>query len=233
LELSDTSHRRERQRERTLIEVKQVARRQLVAGGPTAISLRAIGRDMGMTAAALYRYFPALDAVIIDLCTDLYTEVRLACSAAADALPADQPGARLIAMARALRAWALAHRPEATLLFGPPVAGVDEFQKQCLDLEHAGAAFGRMFIEPMLQLHAAGRLPATPHVDLAQLSGVLPAQGELPIEVSAFFLNSWTRFYGVLAAELFGQLSWAAIDTEPLFEAELAAFAAAFEQPAR
>ncbi|MFC7763511.1 hypothetical protein ACFQY4_39820 [Catellatospora bangladeshensis] len=38
------------------------------------------------------------------------------------------------------------------------------------------------------------------------------------------FLNSWTRLYGVLAAELFGQLSWAATNTEPLFEAELAFF---------
>jgi AcrR family transcriptional regulator len=229
--LSDTSHRRERQRERTLAEVKQYARQQLVAGGPAAISLRAIGRDMGMTAAALYRYFPALDAVIIDLCADLYTEVRLACEAAGATFPPDQHVERMVAMARALRHWALTHRPEATLIFGPPLAGVEQFQQLCLDLEHAGAALGRVFIEPMLHLHAAGRLPATPHLDLSQLSEALPAQGDLPIEVSAFFLNSWTRFYGVLAAELFGQLSWAATDTQPLFEAELAAFSASFQPP--
>jgi AcrR family transcriptional regulator len=224
--LSDTSHRRERQRERTLTEVKQIARQQLVTGGPATISLRAIGRDMGMTAAALYRYFPALDAVIIELCADLYTEVRLVCEAAGETFPVDQPVERLMAMARALRGWALEHRPEATLLFGPPLSGVEQFHQQCIDLEHAGASFGRAFIEPMLQLHAQGRLPATPHIDLAQLAGALPAMGELPIEVSAVFLNAWTRFYGVLAAELFGQLSWAATDTEPLFEAELAAFTA-------
>ena len=27
---------------------------------------------MGMTAPALYRYYPALDALILELCTDLY-----------------------------------------------------------------------------------------------------------------------------------------------------------------
>jgi AcrR family transcriptional regulator len=225
--MSDTSHRRERLRERTLAEIKELARTQLVAGGPASISLRAIARDMGMTAAALYRYFPALDALVIELCTGLFDEVRAECEAARDALgPAADPVDRLIVMARTLRRWALAHRPEATLIFGPPVPGVEQFQKQCVDLEHAGACFGNVFVQPMVELWQAGRLPDASHVDLARLAGALPAQGELPIEVTAVFLTSWTRLYGVLAAELFGQLSWAATNTEPLFEAEIAFFAA-------
>lgn len=224
--MSDTSHRRERVRERTVAEIKQLARTQLVAGGPASISLRAIARDMGMTAAALYRYFPALDALVIELCTDLFDEVRAACEAARDALdPAADPVQRLTVMARALRSWALAHRPEATLIFGPPVPGVEQFHEQCVDLEHAGACFGAIFIQPMVELWQAGRLPEAAHVDLDRLAGALPQQGELPLEVTAVFLNSWTRLYGVLAAELFGQLSWAATNTEPLFEAELAFFA--------
>src|SRR5687768_13452672 len=133
--MSDTSHRRERVRERTLAEIKELARIQLVAGGPAGVSLRAIARDMGMTAAALYRYFPALDALVIELCTDLFDEVRTACEAARDALdPAADPVERLVVMARALRTWALAHRPEATLIFGPPVPGVEQFHEQCHDL---------------------------------------------------------------------------------------------------
>ncbi len=224
--MSDTSHRRERVRERTVAEIKELARTQLVAGGPASISLRAIARDMGMTAAALYRYFPALDALVIELCTDLFDEVRAACEAARDALdPAADPVERLVVMARALRSWALAHRPEATLIFGPPVPGVEQFHEQCVDLEHAGACFGAIFIQPMVELWEAGRLPEPAHVDLERLAGALPQQGELPLEVTAVFLNSWTRLYGVLAAELFGQLSWAATNTEPLFEAELAFFA--------
>ncbi|BCJ72840.1 TetR family transcriptional regulator [Catellatospora sp. IY07-71] len=224
--MSDTSHRRERLRERTVAEIKELARTQLVAGGPASVSLRAIARDMGMTAAALYRYFPALDALVIELCTDLFDEVRIACEAARDALdPAADPVERLVVMARALRGWALAHRPEATLIFGPPMPGVEQFHEQCKDLEHAGACFGAIFIQPMVELWEAGRLPEAAQVDLDRLAGALPAQGELPIEVTAVFLTSWTRLYGVMAAELFGQLSWAATDTEPLFEAELAFFA--------
>ncbi|MEV4413474.1 TetR/AcrR family transcriptional regulator [Catellatospora sp. NPDC049609] len=223
--MSDTSHR-ERVRERTVAEIKELARRQLVAGGPASVSLRAIAREMGMTAAALYRYFPALDALVIELCTDLYDEVRAECETARDALgPAADPVDRLLAMARTLRGWALAHRPEATLIFGPPVPGVEQFHEQCLDLEHAGACFGAIFVQPMVELWEAGRLPDASHVDLTRLAGALPSQGELPIEVTAVFLTSWTRLYGVLAAELFGQLAWAATNTEPLFEAELAFFA--------
>lgn len=224
--MSDTSHRRERLRERTVGEIKELARAQLVASGPASVSLRAIARDMGMTAAALYRYFPALDALVIDLCTDLYNEVRLECEAARDALgAAADPVDRLTAMARTLRRWALAHRPESTLIFGPPVPGVEQFHQQCLDLQHAGACFGSIFVQPMVELWQDGRLPDVGHLDLTRLAGALPAHGELPIEVTAVFLTSWTRLYGVLAAELFGQLNWAATDTEPLFEAELAFFA--------
>jgi len=51
-----TPPRRERLRTATVAEIKDGARRLLVTGGPQAISLRAIARDMGMTAPAIYRY---------------------------------------------------------------------------------------------------------------------------------------------------------------------------------
>src|SRR5690348_8415032 len=54
-------NRRERVRAATVQEIKDVARRQLVGDGPSAVSLRAIAREMGMTAPALYRYFPSFD----------------------------------------------------------------------------------------------------------------------------------------------------------------------------
>ena len=41
----------------TAQEIKQTARRLLVDQGPEAVTLRAIAREIGMTAPALYRYF--------------------------------------------------------------------------------------------------------------------------------------------------------------------------------
>jgi len=59
-----TPTRRERLRTATVAEIKDLARRLLKAGGPQSISLRAIARDMGMTAPAIYRYFPSLDQLV-------------------------------------------------------------------------------------------------------------------------------------------------------------------------
>ncbi|MCI0690009.1 MAG: hypothetical protein L0Y54_22660, partial [Sporichthyaceae bacterium] len=47
-----TLTRRERLRTATVAEIKDLARRLLALGGAQAISLRAIARDMGMTAPA-------------------------------------------------------------------------------------------------------------------------------------------------------------------------------------
>src|SRR6266511_91616 len=67
--------RRERLREATLREIREVARRLLVDEGPAAISVRAIAREMGMTAPALYRYYPSHTHLVAALTADLYTEL--------------------------------------------------------------------------------------------------------------------------------------------------------------
>ena len=56
--------RRERLREQTRAEIKSAARAQLVTHGPRGIQLRAIARDVGLTAPALYRYFPSLEELL-------------------------------------------------------------------------------------------------------------------------------------------------------------------------
>ncbi|HCT79719.1 MAG TPA: TetR family transcriptional regulator [Micromonosporaceae bacterium] len=209
------SDRSQRRRELTRAEIKGAARAQLVKAGPSAISLRAIARDMGITAPALYRYYPALDSLILELCTDLYVELRLACEGARDLVPAEDHVKRLQDMAREFRRWVLAHPAETALIFGPPMPGVEQFHEQCVDLSHAGAQFGQIFIDPLLALHAQGRLP---------VGKALVEHEEVPADVYTFFLNAWTQFYGLIMAEAFGHLSWAVTDAEPLFEAQLEAF---------
>src|SRR6516162_6809338 len=49
--------RRDRLRAATVEEIIQTARELIVRSGPEAASLRAIAREMGMTAPGLYRYF--------------------------------------------------------------------------------------------------------------------------------------------------------------------------------
>ena len=110
--------RRDRRREETTTDIKTTARAQLAAGGPTAISLRAIARQLGMTPSAVHYYFPGrealIDALIVDGWDSLATALR-AHYEQARLLSAHQ---RWIAVTRAHRAWALEHPSEYLLLYG-------------------------------------------------------------------------------------------------------------------
>jgi AcrR family transcriptional regulator len=222
--------RRERLRTATVSEIKNVARRLLVAGGPTAISLRAIARDMGMTAPAIYRYFPSLDALVAELTEDLYDEMRERTQAAGDHVATTDPLGRIGAMARGFRRWSLDNPAEFGLMFGNPVPGVSAFEDGCASPDHAGARFGAPFLAALTDLWHTAPFPTPPaHVIVDRLGPHLtPYQLEvgqdLPIEVVYTYLSAWIRLYGIVAMEVFGHLQWAVDEVEPLFELELATF---------
>jgi len=238
--VTQAATRRERLREGTVADIKRTARELLVYGGPSAISLRAIARTLGMSAAALYRYFPSLEALVMELAGDLYDELREAVTAAARDATADGGGAgsgaeadpwavaavRLGAMARAYRAWSLGHPAEFALIFGNPVPGIAELEDDCLSPDHPGARLGAAFLEPFVALWRSGDASVRHAPDLgASTAPLVAVHGEdLPAGALAAFLAGWTRLYGLVAMEVFGHLRWAVTDVSPLFEAELAAF---------
>src|SRR3974390_1590856 len=67
--------RRDRMRAATVDEIIQTARRLLVESGPEAMSLRAIAREMGMTAPGLYRYFASHEELLRHVCASIFTEL--------------------------------------------------------------------------------------------------------------------------------------------------------------
>lgn len=219
--------RRERLRTATVTEIKQVARRQLVAGGASAISLRAAARDMGMTAAALYRYFPSLEALVEELCADLYGELTAAVTKARETVPPHDPVGRIAEACRAFRRWSIAHPAEFTLMFGSPLPSLADFDPDC-HMHSAAAVFCGTFLETFLEIWDRRRLalaidPAL-EVQIAEAACPLvdPSGRVLPRPAYLLFVSGWVRLYGLLAMEVFGHLHWAATDAEPIFEAELA-----------
>jgi AcrR family transcriptional regulator len=221
--------RRERLRTSTLSEIKDEARRLLVTGGPDAISLRAIAREMGMTAPAIYRYFDSLDALIEALAGDLYLELSAVVGAAkADA--GDDPLDQLKAMARAFRDWSVAHPAEFALILGNPLPGIVAFQENCDDEHHPGVEFGRPFMETINVLWLRDPYPTPPRSLMeerlaAHLEPLRASHGEeVPIEVAWAFLSGWSRLYGLVSMEVFHHLRWAVSDPGALFEMELHAY---------
>src|SRR3954470_24611195 len=66
--------RRDRLRAATKAEIVETARKLLVADGLTGVTLSAIGRDMGMTAPALYRLYASLGSLLESLCVALFDD---------------------------------------------------------------------------------------------------------------------------------------------------------------
>jgi AcrR family transcriptional regulator len=98
--------------------VKRVALRQLEEGGPGAVAVNAIARELGVSGPALYRYFKNRDALLTELVLEAYNDL-------ADALERTDS---LEAVARAYRAWALEQPHRYRLLFSSPLPGYDAHQ---------------------------------------------------------------------------------------------------------
>ena len=224
--------RRDRVRAATTGEIKDTARRILVAKGPEEVSLRAIAREMGMTAPALYRYFGSREDLIRHVCGDIFTEIATDIRAAA-ARAAQEPGgdvtAKLIAACREFRHWALGHREEFGLLFGTPLPGLeplhnDETDKCAMEF---GNSFMALFLE--LWLRHPFPVPADEQIDpglAAQLARYIGGLGvDLPIGAALIFLRCWVRLYGMVSLEVFGHLGFALDDAAPMFEITLAELA--------
>jgi AcrR family transcriptional regulator len=234
--VAESLTRRERVRASTVSEIKETARRILVTEGSESLSLRAIARDMGMTAPALYRYFPSREDLVLDLVADLYHEVSDRMEAARDAEAPDDAPARLLAVSRAFRAWALAHPREFALTFGSPIPGVafheDTPEHQATRSHQAAVRFGGIFGELVARIYLERRFPVPAEEDMdPALRDQLHAWSEtfpvpLPAGVAQVFLSCWIRLYGTVTMEVFDHLKFALGDAEPLFEAELRDLAA-------
>jgi AcrR family transcriptional regulator len=229
----DAGTRRERQRAATVQEIKDVARRLLVEQGTAALSLRAIAREVGVTAPALYRYFDGHEALVDTLAADFYNELCDAMERAQTEGREEHPedvrmavAHRLMAAATAFRTWSVDHPAEFSLIFGTPIPGVDLYDENSAACV-AGQRFGLVFAALFLELWAV-RPFSVP--DLAELDPRLIPQLEdyrlrlgvdLPIPVVYVFLSCWARLYGLVTMEVFGHLTFALSDAEPAFMTEL------------
>jgi len=232
VEMVQTLNRRDRVRAATTTEIKQTARQILVSEGPDAVSLRAIAREMGMTAPALYRYFGSHEELIKHVIADIFIELTNDLRVAIDEAGAISPGdttAKVIAAAWEFRRWSLNHQREFGLLFGTPLPGVnieqDEITAEC------GGKFGNTFFVLVLELWHAHPfpVPADEEIDpglLGQLERYREGLGDLaaglPQGLLLIFLRCWVRLYGIVSLEVFGHLGFALDDAEPLFELMLA-----------
>src|SRR4051794_40388228 len=155
---------------------------------------------MGMTAPALYRYFPSREELVGGLIVDLYGELAEAMEAARDAVGADDPPEQLAMTSRAFRTWARANPREFGLLFGSPMPGIDapahqEDSPAGRGADRFGAIFGALVAR--ISLQAPFPIPAEEEIDpvlrdeLRAWCSASPV--ELPLGAAQVFLSCWIR----------------------------------------
>lgn len=214
---------REMQRMAVELEIKSVARRQLAQEGVQDVTLRAIAREMGITAPALYRYFPSLDDLVSAMCVDLAEEVTDAVGAAVAQAP--DPGRALLTAVRTFRSWAVGNRNEFALLFG---------QDDARRSRDSTVRFAEIFFS--LAVDAWASAPHGAVVATAPATGTVldtvrlladdrpdgpAATTALPPEVRFVVARSWVRLAGLVSLEVSGQLGGVLRDVAVYFESEL------------
>jgi AcrR family transcriptional regulator len=231
--------RRDRLRAATIEEIIQTARQLLVKNGPEAVSLRAIAREMGMTAPGLYRYFGSHEELVRHLCAGIFTELGADIHRAIEAAePPPGPAGtdlahdleakltvKMVAACREFRRWALNHKDEFGLVFGVPLPGLDDGRYDIAD--ECALAFAGTFFTLFLELwhKVPFPVPADERIDpglRAQLGRYRDALGtSIPLGAVMTFLRCWTVLYGAVAMEVFGHMSFALEDPAPMFELTL------------
>ncbi|MFI6319798.1 TetR/AcrR family transcriptional regulator [Nonomuraea sp. NPDC050556] len=213
--------RRDRLRQNTLAEIHAAARRLLIAGGSSAVTINAVAREVGMSGPALYHYYASHQELVSAVTADFYRELAQELRAASDAHADGPPARRLLAASRALRAWALAHRAEFGWMFASPAPAPDrDHVDSPRDLAEQG--FEAIFLEQVVDLWNTNPFPVPDLEDLApslrdQLNDYY-ATRRLPPEAAHVFLSCWIRLYGLLCMEVLNQLDFAYSDLEPVFE---------------
>jgi AcrR family transcriptional regulator len=229
--MAEALSRRDRVRAETTVEIKDTARKILVAHGPEAVTLRAIARDMGMTAPALYRYFGSHEDLIRHVIGDIFTEIGEGIQAAIDAAAPDMT-AKMIAACREFRRWGLGHQAEFGLLFGTPLPTLEALHTDQDVVAECAAKFSGVFFALFLELwhKQPFPVPADDEIDPGlrrQLASYRDGLGvDLPLGAGLVFLRCWIRLYGMVSLEVFGHLHFALDDAEPMFEITLSELAA-------
>ncbi|MFD9941161.1 TetR/AcrR family transcriptional regulator [Nonomuraea sp. NPDC059023] len=204
------SSMRERFREQVREDVKATALDQLAEGGPQAISINAIAKQLGVSGGGLYRYFASRDDLLTALVIDAYEDLHDAIAQKLGGEAAGRtPEERFRALARSYRAWALAEPHRYELLFKPPVPGYDAHAESL-----AAAARSLMVILLGVLAEFAGE-PATYQKDDV-LAARAAGSADFRLAVAV-----WSCVHGIVSLELGGGLSAMTVEVDALFEYEI------------
>lgn len=196
-----------------MAEIMRIARDQLVAEGPAALSLRAVARQLGIVSSAIYRYVSSRDELLTLLIVEAYSDLGGQVEKAVAAAPA-HPLERFTALARAVRSWALDDAARYALLFVTPVPG---YAAPAALTNDAGTrvvvalftildqAWANGMITTAVSGSAGDQEPAIPERLGRDLEAIRQDYGiSMPAELVARGFSCWSGLFGAVTFEVFG-----------------------------
>jgi len=208
--------------------IKDTAWKQIAQLGAAALSLRAIARELKITAPAIYNYFPSRDDLVTALIVDAFTSLGDSQKAAQESIPASKPEARFSALGLAYRDWAMAYPQRYQLIFGTPIPNYEA----PADVTLPAAAWALVpLIETIQVLYDAEKLRVE---DLARLTPALRSmleawqefvsQSGMQVHIEVLYLSFvvWSRVHGLVTLELGHQNPSFITDPGEFFRREIA-----------
>ena len=188
--------------------IKQTAWRQIAEYGASALSLRAIARELKISAPAIYNYFPDRDALVTALIIDAYQSFGDSQIEARDAIPASNMAGRLKAIGMAYRTWAHTYPQRYQLIFGTPIPG---YEAPTMEVLPSSARSISALFSVVEQLRVAGKLNVSsfPEVKTEYKVSFETWQkygGDVDMLSMSVAMVIWSRVHGIVSLEIAGNL---------------------------
>ncbi|MEQ8672430.1 MAG: TetR/AcrR family transcriptional regulator [Aggregatilineales bacterium] len=197
-------------REETHNAIKDTARRLMAERGTQGLSLRAIARELDLTAPALYYYFPRMDDLITALILDAFNGLAEAVEIVAEThaeLPAYE---QMIESLLAYRQWAREHKTEFQLIFGNPIPGyVAPAELTIPAAVRSMVAIGRAMYRVIDENDAeipAHHLNIPPHLSAYFQDVTNRIDGDFPVFAVPLTVSLWSDLQGMVLMELIEHL---------------------------
>ena len=220
--------RREKILDITREEIKDTARQLMAEKGTGGLSVRAIARQMGMTAPALYHYYDSLNDLITALIQDAFIDLGETIESAAKDPLLKTTGERLTAVAYAYRQWALQNSIDFQLIYGNPIPNYN--QPTDVTYPPARRSFlvtAKIFADGIERgdIDLPGIYNDFPHAIEKSLINLTNIEGhDLPLPALYLAAVSWTKIHGQIMLELFNLIQPVIADVESFFHYETKIF---------
>ena len=188
--------------------IKETAWKQIAELGTPALSLRAIARELNITAPAIYNYFPDRDALVTALIIDAYKSFGDSQLEARDSIPASDVSGRMNAIGIAYRTWAHTHPQRYQLIFGTPIPG---YEAPLMEVLPSSARSLSALLSVVEQLRTSGKLnvKSFPEVkDEYKVGFDMWKQygGDVDVLSLSVAMVIWSRVHGIVSLEIAGNL---------------------------